>query len=82
MIGEIGALGGAILPNAMGLSKGYTGTFAWGFLFYAAFSALVLGGLMLFQRKWTRSWVGPWGRARTAPLGATLRPRGHGVAAE
>ena len=62
MIGEIGALGGAILPNAMGFSKSYTGTFAWGFLFYAAFSAVVLGSLMVFQRKWTRSWVGPWGR--------------------
>lgn len=63
MIGEIGALGGAILPNAMGLSKTWTGTFAWGFLFYAAFSAVVLGSLMVFQRKWTRTWVGRWGRA-------------------
>ena len=64
MIGEIGALGGAVLPNAMGLSKQWTGSFAWGFLFYAAFSAIVLGGLTLWQRRWTRSWVGPWGRAR------------------
>jgi NNP family nitrate/nitrite transporter-like MFS transporter len=63
MIGEVGALGGAILPNAMGFSRQNFGTFAWGFLFYAAFSAVVLGSLMLFQRKWTRSWVGPWGRA-------------------
>lgn len=65
MIGEVGALGGAILPNAMGLSKQYAGTFGWGFIFYAAFSAVVLGGLMLLQRKWTKTWVGPWGRART-----------------
>jgi NNP family nitrate/nitrite transporter-like MFS transporter len=64
MIGEIGALGGAILPNAMGFSKQWTGGFATGFLFYAAFSAAVLGGLFIWQRKWTRSWVGPWGRAR------------------
>jgi NNP family nitrate/nitrite transporter-like MFS transporter len=63
MIGEIGALGGAILPNVMGLSKQYTGDFATGFLAYAALSAVVLGGLALWQRKWTRSWVGPWGRA-------------------
>jgi len=66
MIGEIGALGGAILPNAMGFSKQYTGGFALGFLGYAAFTALVLGGLFIWQRKWTRSWVGPWGRARVA----------------
>ncbi len=77
MIGEIGALGGAILPNAMGFSKSLTGTFAWGFLFYAAFSALVLGGLMLFQRKWTRTWVGRWGRAQTARREAALLPDGQ-----
>jgi len=63
MIGEIGALGGAILPNAMGLSKQTTGSFAFGFLFYAALSAVVLASLLFFQRKWTRTWVGPWGRA-------------------
>ena len=66
MIGEIGALGGAILPLTMGYSKQLTGTFAWGFLIYAALSAIVLGGLMLLQRKWTSTWVGPWGRATPA----------------
>ena len=65
MIGEIGALGGAILPNVMGLSKQWTGNFATGFLGYAAFSAVVLGALTIWQRKWTRTWVGPWGRATT-----------------
>ena len=63
MIGEIGALGGAILPNVMGFSKQHTGNFAAGFLGYALFSAIVLGGLFIWQRKWTTSWVGPWGRA-------------------
>jgi NNP family nitrate/nitrite transporter-like MFS transporter len=78
MIGEVGALGGAILPNAMGISRESFGTFAWGFLFYAVFSAVVLGSLLFFQRKWTRTWVGPWGRAVT-----TLRaPEGSAVAAE
>jgi NNP family nitrate/nitrite transporter-like MFS transporter len=69
MIGEIGALGGAILPNAMGLSKQWTGSFGSGFLMYAALSAAVLGGLAIWQRGWTKSWVGPWGRvAEAAPL--------------
>jgi NNP family nitrate/nitrite transporter-like MFS transporter len=63
MIGEIGALGGAILPNAMGLSKQWTGSFAGGFLFYAGLSAIVLGALFIWQRSWTKTWVGPWGRA-------------------
>jgi NNP family nitrate/nitrite transporter-like MFS transporter len=78
MIGEIGALGGAILPNAMGYSKQTFGTFAWGFLFYAALSAVVLGSLMFFQRKWTRTWVGPWGRA----VPALSTPGARAVAAE
>ncbi len=77
MIGEIGALGGAILPNAMGLSKSWTGTFGWGFLFYAAFSAVVLGGLMLFQARWTRTWVGPWGRAQATPREVGMPPDGQ-----
>ncbi|AIQ91038.1 MFS transporter [Methylobacterium sp. XJLW] len=63
MIGEIGALGGAILPNVMGLSKQYTGSFSIGFIGYAAFTAVVLGCLALWQRKWVGSWVGPRGKA-------------------
>jgi MFS transporter, NNP family, nitrate/nitrite transporter len=64
MIGEIGALGGAILPNVMGFAKQWTGGFGPGFLVYAAFTAVVLVGLRLFQRRWTRTWVGPGGRVR------------------
>jgi len=64
MIGEIGALGGAILPNVMGLSKQWTGNFGPGFLIYALFTAVVLAGLRLWQRRWTRTWVGPGGRVR------------------
>ncbi|WP_375463120.1 nitrate/nitrite transporter [uncultured Methylobacterium sp.] len=62
MIGEIGALGGAILPNVMGFSKQYTGAFATGFIVYAVFAAVVLGCLMLWQRKWVGTWVGPRGK--------------------
>jgi NNP family nitrate/nitrite transporter-like MFS transporter len=62
MIGEVGALGGAILPNVMGLSKQYTGSFAYGFVGYAAFAAVVLGCLLLWQRKWVGTWVGPRGK--------------------
>ncbi len=66
MIGEVGALGGAVLPNVMGLSKQWTGNFGPGFLIYAAFTATVFLGLRLFQRRWTRTWVGPGGRVRAA----------------
>ena len=77
MIGEIGALGGAILPNVMGLSKQYTGAFATGFVGYAIFTAVVLGCLMLWQRKWVGTWVGPRGKAlntTAAPTAGTMQP--------
>lgn len=70
MIGEIGALGGAILPNVMGFSKQYTGAFATGFIVYAVFAAVVLGCLFLWQRKWVGTWVGPRGKV----LDATASP--------
>ncbi len=70
MIGEIGALGGAILPNVMGFSKQYTGAFATGFIVYAVFAGVVLGCLFLWQRKWVGTWVGPRGKV----LDATASP--------
>lgn len=63
MIGEIGALGGAIIPNAMGLSKQYTGTFAWGFIIFAIFASGVLVMMRIAQRKWTGKWVAKGGKA-------------------
>ena len=62
MIGEIGALGGAILPNAMGLSKTYTGSFATGFIVYAVLAAVVLGTLQIAQKKWIGTWIGKGGK--------------------
>ena len=71
MIGELGALAGGLVPNAMGLSKQYLGTRC------SASSALVLALVMLavlraLQARWTSTWVGPGGRARWR-RGAALR---------
>lgn len=63
MIGEIGALGGGFIPNAMGLSQKYTGSFSWGFISFAVFAGLVLFGIRKEQRVWTRTWVGKGGKA-------------------
>ncbi len=62
MIGEIGALGGAILPNAMGLSKTHTGSFATGFIIYALFAAAVLVILQIAQKNWVGKWVSKGGK--------------------
>ncbi|GEP00496.1 nitrate/nitrite transporter [Methylobacterium haplocladii] len=76
MIGEIGALGGAILPNVMGFSKQYTGAFATGFVVYAVFAAVVLGCLFLWQKKWVGAWVGPRGKV-IDPTPAQLQAAGR-----
>ena len=63
MIGEIGALGGSILPNVLGQSKQHTGSFAAGFAAYAIFAVIVLIVMRVVSRGWTRTWVGAGGRA-------------------
>ncbi len=64
MIGEIGALGGGILPNVLGYSKQHTGSFRSGWIAYAFLAFLVLIMLRVVARTWTRTWSGPGGRAR------------------
>ncbi len=66
MIGEIGALGGGLVPNAMGLSKQYAGSYMWGFFLFAALALVMLGMLRVMQLRWTRTWAEKGGRARTA----------------
>ena len=64
MIGEIGALGGGLIPNAMGLSKQYAGTYLWGFVGFAICAAAMLVLLRFMQIRWTRTWAEKGGRAR------------------
>ena len=66
MIGEIGALGGGLVPSAMGLSKQFGGSYAWGFFFFAALAAVMLLMLRRMQIRWTRTWAEKGGRARSA----------------
>jgi MFS transporter, NNP family, nitrate/nitrite transporter len=65
MIGEIGALGGGFLPNAMGLSKQYLNSYFWGFASFAALSIAMLVMLRVMQLRWTRTWAEKGGRARS-----------------
>jgi NNP family nitrate/nitrite transporter-like MFS transporter len=80
MIGEIGALGGGLVPNAMGLSKQYLGTYLWGFALFAALALLTLLMMRWMQIRWTRTWAEKGGRARAAgpvaaqPTGAPATP--------
>jgi MFS transporter, NNP family, nitrate/nitrite transporter len=64
MIGEIGALGGGFIPNAMGMSKQYLGTYFWGFAAFAAIAVGMFIMLRVMQIRWTRTWAEKGGRAR------------------
>jgi NNP family nitrate/nitrite transporter-like MFS transporter len=72
MIGEIGALGGGLVPNAMGLSRQYLGSYLWGFVFFALLSLVMLGVMRVMQIRWTRTWAEKGGRARVAPAHAPV----------
>ena len=65
MIGEVGALGGSILPNVLAQSKQHTGRYGLGFVAYGVFTAAILVMLRVVAKQWTKSWVGPGGRALT-----------------
>ncbi len=77
MIGEIGALGGGLVPNSMGLSKQYLGSYTWGFVLFAVLALVMLGVMRMMQIRWTRTWAEKGGRARVhsapAPANAALK---------
>jgi NNP family nitrate/nitrite transporter-like MFS transporter len=64
MIGEVGALGGGLVPNAMGLSRQYLGTYLYGFVLFAVLAFVMLGVMRFMQIRWTRTWAEKGGRAR------------------
>lgn len=69
MIGEIGALGGGLVPNAMGMSKQATGTYLWGFVAIAVAAVVALLMMRVMQVRWTRTWAEKGGRARVNVVG-------------
>jgi len=64
LIGEIGALAGGFLPNAMGMGKQYLGSFAPGFVSGALLTLCVMVALSLVTKRWTSTWVGEGGKAK------------------
>ncbi|MDL1870790.1 NarK/NasA family nitrate transporter [Deltaproteobacteria bacterium PRO3] len=63
LIGEIGALGGGFLPNAMGIGKEYVGSFTPGFLSGSLLAVMGIAALAIFSKSWTKTWVGEGGKA-------------------
>lgn len=83
MIGEIGALGGGILPNLLGQAKQHTGSYGAGFAVYTvlAFSVLLL--LRHVSREWMQTWAGAGGRAIHASVlrNEDVRPSSSNISA-
>jgi len=77
MIGEIGALGGGILPNVLGFSKQHTGSYREGWIAYAALAFAILILMRMVSRSWTRTWVGSGGRALVGSIPATEETGGE-----
>lgn len=73
MIGEVGALGGGFLPNAMGQSMQHSGSYLWGFVAFAVLALAMLVMLQVVQIRWTRTWAERGGRARP-PSGSDSLP--------
>jgi NNP family nitrate/nitrite transporter-like MFS transporter len=71
MIGEVGALGGGFLPNAMGWSKQLSGSYLWGFVAFTLLALAMLLMLRIVQIRWTRTWAEKGGKAR--PLAPPVR---------
>ena len=63
LIGEIGALAGALVPIAMGTGMQLSGSFAAGFGCLLVLCAVALVALMLVAKRWVGGWVGEGGRA-------------------
>jgi len=76
MIGELGALGGGLVPSTMGLARQYMGTYAWGFAFFAGCALGTLVLLRTLQSSWTGKWVAAGGRAHAAVGRVHAEPRG------
>jgi len=56
LVGAAGGIGGYFLARTLGLSKGFTGGFGAGFVFFAALAALGLVGLTLVKARWRTTW--------------------------
>lgn len=69
MIGEIGALGGGLIPNMMGLSKEYSGSYLYGFFAFIVVTVVAFIVMRLAQKKWVHTWVDKGGRARAKGAG-------------
>jgi NNP family nitrate/nitrite transporter-like MFS transporter len=56
LVGAAGGFGGFFLAKTLALSKGATGDFAAGFIFFGVLALLGLIGLLLVKSRWRTTW--------------------------
>jgi NNP family nitrate/nitrite transporter-like MFS transporter len=56
LVGMAGGVGGFYLASSLGLAKQWTGSFAPGFLVFAALALVALAGMAMVKGHWRRSW--------------------------
>lgn len=63
LIGEVGALGGGVIPNMMGYSRQYLGSYRFGFIVWGVLAVGIFVMYLFAQRRWVGAWVGKGGKA-------------------
>ncbi len=61
LVGMAGGFGGFYLASSLGIAKQWTGSFAPGFLIFAALALVALAGLALVKAGWRARWGGAEG---------------------
>jgi len=56
LVGMAGGVGGFWLASSLGMARQFTGSFAGGFLVFAALAVLALAGLLLVKDGWRARW--------------------------
>lgn len=56
LVGAGGGIGGFYLASSLGLSKGITGSYQFGFLIFASLCFLAIVGLSLVKTRWRSTW--------------------------
>jgi NNP family nitrate/nitrite transporter-like MFS transporter len=78
VVGAAGGLGGFLLQNLLGGLKQWAGTYAGGFLAFAAVGFGCAGALAAVARRWEREFVSAGGvvagAAEPEPVGMALAP--------
>jgi len=56
LVGCGGGVGGFLLAMLLGYSKGWSGNYSFGLLFFAGLCGVALGGLVLVKSRWRSTW--------------------------